>query len=288
MSSRCLDLVRHGGSVAVVTLACAAFVAGANDASAAAPPLRVCAEPDNMPLSSAQGTGLENRLAELIATELDAELVYAWQPQRRGFVRKTVGADLCDIWIGVPTGFERLLTTRPYYRSGYVIVTRGDAAEPLRSLADPRLATLRIGIQLIGDGLATTPPGLALARAGLVDGVVGYPVYGEGSTAERMSADLVAGRLDAAIVWGPQAGWFARRVAHLTLTTLHAPAGFELPFDFAISVGVRKSMPALRDDIDSALQRRAPDVRALLDAFGVPQLDLGAQSLTRSPAGDGR
>ena len=148
--------------------------------------------------------------------------------------------------------------------------------------------TLRIGIQLIGDGLATTPPGLALARAGLVDGVVGYPVYGEGSTAERMSADLVAGRLDAAIVWGPQAGWFARRDAHLTLTTLHAPAGFDLPFDFAISVGVRKSMPALRDEIDSALQRRAPDVRALLDAYGVPQLDLGAQSLPRSPAGDGR
>jgi mxaJ protein len=112
-------------------------------------------------------------------------------------------------------------------------------------------------------------------------------VYGEGSTAERIGADLAADRLDAAILWGPQAGWFARRdAARLALTTLRPPEGLDLPFDFAISVGVRKSMPALRDEIDSALQRRAPEVRLLLDAYGVPQLELGA--IARSPGGGGR
>jgi len=270
-------------------MAWAAAIAVTADATAAPRQLRVCAEPDSMPLSNARGAGFENRLAELIASELRAELVYAWQPQRRGFVRKTIGADLCDVWIGVPVGFDRLLTTRPYYRSGYVVVTRADAEEPLRSFADPRLAALRIGVQLVGNDLAATPPGLALARAGAVDGVVGYPVYGDGPTAERMSADLAADRLDAAILWGPQAGWFARRdAAGLAVTTLRAPDGFDLPFDFAIAVGVRQSMPALRDEIDSALQRRAREVRALLDAYGIPQLELGAEALVHGQAGGSR
>ena len=174
MSSRCLDRMRAArrrSRTVIVAAACVATIAVATEAAARA--LRVCAEPDNMPLSNAQGAGFENRIAGLIATELGAELVYAWEPQRRGFVRKTIGADLCDVWIGVPNGFERLLTTRPYYQSGYVIVNRADTDAPLRTLADPRLATLRIGVQLIGNDLAATPPGLALARAGAVNGVVG-------------------------------------------------------------------------------------------------------------------
>src|SRR5436190_4834391 len=162
MSSRCPDSVRRRGRrgiAAVVAMAWAAAIAVTADATAAPRQLRVCAEPDSMPLSNARGAGFENRMAELIAGELGAELAYAWQPQRRGFVRKTIGADLCDVWIGVPVGFDRLLTTRPYYRSGYVLVTRADAEDPLRAFADPRLAALRIGVQLVGNDLAATPPG---------------------------------------------------------------------------------------------------------------------------------
>jgi quinoprotein dehydrogenase-associated probable ABC transporter substrate-binding protein len=270
----------------VATIALALF---AVDASAATRPFRVCAEPDNMPLSNARGEGFENRIAAVLADELRADLVVAWQPQRRGFIRKTIGADLCDVWIGVPVGFERLLTTRPYYRSGYVIVTRADAAQPLRTLTDPRIASLRIGVQLVGDDLAATPPGLALARAGALEGVVGYPVYGEGSTAARISADLGAGRIDAAIVWGPQAGWFVRHGAvPLALAPAPAPEGFAVPFAFAISVGVAKSRPDLRDEIDAALARRARDVRAILDEYGVPQLDASDRPLALTSSGGTR
>ncbi len=236
--------------------------------------LRVCAEPDNMPLSNRHEDGFENRIARLLAEELHAQLVYEWQPQRRGFVRKTIGADLCDLWVGVPAGFERLLTTRPYYRSGYVFLNRADAAEPLRSLNDPRLASLRIGVQLIGNDLAATPPALALARAGAVDRVVGYTVYGDGAAVERISADLARGQLDAAIVWGPQAGYF---VAHgsvpLAITSAIPPNGFEMPFAFAIAIGVRKSAPALQHELDAVLERRADDVRRILDDYGVPRID---------------
>src|SRR5690349_10424606 len=183
MCSHCPDARSRVGGARRVAAVVALALAAAAPCGAAERTLRVCAEPDNLPLSSADEAGFENRIARLLADEIGARLVYAWQEQRRGFVRKTFGAGVCDVWMGVSAGFERLLTTRPYYRSRYVFVNRADAREPLASFADPRLARLRIGVQLIGDDLAATPPALALARAGAVAGVVGYPVYGEGSAA---------------------------------------------------------------------------------------------------------
>src|SRR4051812_1380337 len=191
MSSRCPEPRRVGRAIVLAI----ALAAAACSCLAAQRTLRVCAEPDNLPLSNESEGGFENRIARLLADDLGARLVYSWQEQRRGFVRKTIGADVCDVWMGVPAGFERLLTTRPYYRSSYVFVSRADAREPLRSFADPRMATLRIGVQLIGNDLAATPPALALARFHAVDGIVGYPIYGEGSAAERISADIAAGKL---------------------------------------------------------------------------------------------
>src|SRR6478672_11633009 len=140
MSSACPERRRVGA----VSVALAALLA--MPCALAERTLRVCAEPDNLPLSDAHEAGFENRIARVVADELKATLVYEWQPQRRGFVRKTIGADLCDVWIGVPAGFERVLTTRPYYRSAYVFLNRVDAREPLTSFADRRLPWLRIGV----------------------------------------------------------------------------------------------------------------------------------------------
>jgi mxaJ protein len=279
MSSRCPDAraaLRALGAAVVLALVALPAVAERT--------MRVCAEPDNLPLSSANESGFENRIARLLADELGARLVYAWQEQRRGFVRKTIGADVCDVWIGVPAGFERLLTTRPYYRSRYVFVNRADAREPLASFADPRLSALTIGVQLIGNDLAATPPALALARAGAVERVVGYPVYGEGSAATRISADLAARRIDAALVWGPQAGWFTDHAAvPLAIAPALAPPGFELPFEFAIAVGVRKGDDGLRRELDDALARRAADVDAILDAYRVPRVASTLSAAARRP-----
>jgi len=267
MSSACPER-RRVGAVAVALAALLAMPCALAERT-----LRVCAEPDNLPLSDAHEAGFENRIARVVADELKATLVYEWQPQRRGFVRKTIGADLCDVWIGVPAGFERVLTTRPYYRSAYVFLNRVDAREPLTSFADRRLPWLRIGVQLIGNDLAASPPGLALARAGATQGVVGYPVWGERSAAERISADLAAGRLDAALVWGPQAGYFTDHAqVRLAATRAVAPAGFEVPFEFAIAMGVKKNDTNLRGELDAALERRARDIDAILDAFHVPRL----------------
>jgi mxaJ protein len=248
----------------------AALPAGAAEAGA----LRVCADPDNLPYSHADGSGFENRIAALVAGELHRPLEYFWLPLRRGFVRKTMGEGHCDVFIGVPAGFERVLATRPYYRSSYVFVTRATEAHPLRSFDDPRLAQLRIGVQLIGNDLAATPTGHALARHGAVDKVVGFTVYGDGPAAQRMVGALKDGTLDAALIWGPQAGYFASRcTVPLQLARASAPADVAAPFEFDIAMGVRRGDTALRDELDAIIDRRRAEIDAILAAYRVPRTD---------------
>jgi mxaJ protein len=231
--------------------------------------LRVCAEPDNLPYSHEDGSGFENRLARLLAAELGRELVMAWQPQRRGFVRKTVGAGLCDAWMGVPSGFERMLTTRPYYRSSFFFIFK--SSSPLVSFEDPRLKSLRIGVQLPGDDLAATPPGHALALRGARN-VAGYTVYGERPAAARIVDAIARGELDAGLVWGPQAGYFARGQG-LALHPAAAPEELrKIPFEYSISVGVKRGERGLRDALEAALERRRGEIGALLDEYAVPRL----------------
>jgi mxaJ protein len=228
--------------------------------------LRVCAEPDNLPYSHADESGFENRIARLLAAELNTTLAYTWFLQRRAFVRRTAG--LCDVFIGVPSDFERLATTRPYYRSTYVFVQPKNVA-PLSFQAD--LKDLRIGVQLPGNDLAATPAGHALARRGAIDKVTGFPVYGERPAAERIVDAIARGELDAAVVWGPAAAHFAHR-RNLQVQPASAPAGLGVPFEFAIAVGVRRGNGELRDALDTALERRKHDVDAILDEYRVPRL----------------
>src|SRR5215208_1499473 len=126
--------------------------------------LRVCADPNNLPFSNARQEGFENKIAALVARDLRADLRYTWAAQRRGFVRSTLGAGECDVVMGVPAGLDRVSTTSPYYRSTYVFVSRRDGAADIRSLDDPRLRRVRVGVQMIGDDYANSPPAHALAR----------------------------------------------------------------------------------------------------------------------------
>jgi mxaJ protein len=241
--------------------------------------LRVCADPDNLPFSHENGSGFENRIARLVADDLKLPLVYEWLPDRRGFVRKTLGAGLCDVIAGVPVEFERTLATAPYYRSSYVVVERARRTEPIRTFDDPRLARMRIGVQLIGNDLAASPPGHALARHGHASNVRGYPIAGDEPSAARMVAALARGEIDAAFVWGPQAGYFARRApVPLRVTPIKAPPDLGgQPFEFSIGMGVRRGDKALRDALDDVLRRRQADVATILAEFAVPRVDGGTR-----------
>lgn len=237
--------------------------------------LRVCADPDNLPLSHEDGSGFENRIARLVAAEMGAQLDYEWLPQRRGFVRKTIGAGSCDVFIGVPKELASVLTTRAYYRSSYVFVN-GPTARGVDAFDDARLARLRIGVQLVGQDLAATPAGYALATTGHIDNVRGFTVYGDGPAAARVIGAISTGALDSAFVWGPEAGYFAAHVTPplevrlIRSRALPAP----VPFEFDIAMGVRRGDVVLRDELDAILERRRNDIDAILSEYSVPRTDL--------------
>jgi len=234
--------------------------------------LRVCADPNNMPFSSRDQTGFENRIAALVAQELGTHLTFVWQRMGRGFVREYLDKAQCDLLIGIPANYRLVLSTSPYYRSTYVFLSRHE--EPVPSLNSPALHGLKIGIQVLDEQY--TPPGEALARRGLQSTIVGFDTIGDGSDSiVRAVADQ---KVDLAIVWGPLAGYFAKEFGHdLRITPLEPeldPPG--LPFTFAISMGVRKGNFGLRDQLEKILQTRRADIRAILDDFGVPQLPLAS------------
>jgi mxaJ protein len=244
----------------------------------AQPPLRVCSDPNNLPFSNVRGEGFENKLAELLARDLGTTVSYYWFAQRRGFVRNTLTAGKCDVIMGVPSSFELALVTQPYYRSSYVFVTRRDRKPGITSLDDLRLRTLKIGVQMIGDDYASSPPAHALANRGIVRNVKGYMVYGDyrKESPGRRIVDAVAdGEVDVSAVWGPTAGYFVRKsrvplVARPVTPQIDVPF---LPFVFDISMAVRRTDPALRDRLDAILERRRPEIDAILRQYGVPRLD---------------
>ena len=236
--------------------------------------LRVCADPDNLPYSKRDGSGFENRIAAVVAGALKAKLEYVWLPQDRGFLRRTLGANACDALIGVPAGMASVLTTRPYYRSSYVFVNRaGGSAPPLRSFDDARIGQWRIGVPLSGGEIAATA-GYALARAGAGGNVVAFQPSADAPAAERMLDALARGTLDAALVWGPQAGYFARRAATpLRLEPAEPPAGFESGFEASIAMGVARGHEMLRAALDRALDAHRQEIDAILTSYAVPRTD---------------
>jgi mxaJ protein len=264
----------------LLVTACALATACRNGEAraAAAPALRVCADPNNLPFSDSARAGFENQIASLIARDMGRRVEYTWWAQRRGFVRNTLRSGLCDVVMGIPTSYDLLAPTRPYYRSTYVFVTRKDRHIHVDSFDDPQLRKLRIGVQIIGDDYSNTPPAHALARRGIVKNVTGYSVIGDYSQPHPPSSIMTAverGDVDVAIVWGPLAGYFASRDGQpldLTPVSPQIDTPF-LPFVFDISMGVRREDSVFRRSLDSVLVKRSAQIDSILRTYGVPRVD---------------
>jgi len=238
-------------------------------------PLRVCADPNNLPFSNEKGAGFENRIATLIAHDMGTTAEFSWRPQMRGFVRKGLKQGACDVYMGVPANYGPLLTTTPYYRSTYVFVYRANGPVHVRSLDDSALHTLRVGVHMIGDDYQNTPPAQALAARGIIDNVRGYPLVGDYSQPNpqaRILEALARREIDVAIVWGPFAGYFAKRLdTPLTIvpvTPAHDSSGEIFAFD--IAMGLRHSDTALARTLDTLLVRDRPAIQKILSDYGVP------------------
>jgi mxaJ protein len=258
-------------AIAFLMLAAAALVGQASDLSTAGRhPLRVCADPNNLPFSNQRGEGFENRLAEMLGRELNAKVEYVWWAERKQLVKQTLEAGRCDVLAGVPAGLEGVLATEPYYRSSYVLVSRRDRGYNLRSLNDPRLRTLRIGIHVVGNDYA--PPAYLLARRGVVNNIVPFSLfgsYGEENPPARLIEAAARGEVDLAIAWGPLAGYFAaHQPVAMEVVPLAGPAS--IPLAYAMTLGVRPQDAALRDELNRALAAEKEEIARLLANYGVP------------------
>jgi mxaJ protein len=247
--------------------------------SAAAPrELKVCADPNNLPFSNQAREGFENKLIDIIARDLGASVTYTWWAQRRGNLRETLKAGECDIVPGIGSNVEMAGTTRPYYRSTYVAVTRADRNLDIASFDDPRLKTLKIGVQMIGDDGSNTPPAHALMRRGIVGNVRGYTVYGDYEQPDPQAAIVKAvadGDVDVAFIWGPVAGFYAaRQAAKLKLAPVMPHFdGAQLPMIFDVSIGTRREDSALREELEAVLDRHQAEIKALLAQYHLPLVE---------------
>jgi quinoprotein dehydrogenase-associated probable ABC transporter substrate-binding protein len=258
-------------------LALVAVLAALVTGSCAQRRLTACADPNNLPFSNRAGEGFENKLAQMIAADLHANLDYAWWAQRRGYVRNTLNEAKCDFWPGIGSNVEMVATSRPYYRSTYMFVTRaGDDLKGL-TLDDPRLKRLRIGVQMIGDDANNTPPAHALTRRGIVSNVRGYMLYGDYAKPDPPAEIVRAverGDVDVALVWGPLAGFFAARSPVPLRLEPVTPwlADQQWPMQYDISVGVQKSNGKLLKQVDHVLAARSSEISRLLASYHVPRV----------------
>jgi mxaJ protein len=235
--------------------------------------LRVCGDPNNLPFSNEKLEGIENKIAAVIAKDLGMTVAYTWWPHQRGLIKRVLNTRRCDVLLGIPKGYDPVLWTKPYYRTGYVLAYRKDRGLKLRSLDDPQLKTLKIGVQV------NTPPHDALGQRGITgDNVVGYQLmFDSNFHAEdypgKLVEDLIAGTVDVALVWGPIAGYFAKKKsAPIEIVVLEDRPESGNRFAFDISFGVRKSDKELKGKLEEALARRHDDINHILEDFGVPLL----------------
>lgn len=278
---------RPGGALLAFAFLCGPALA--DQGSPANGVLRVCADPNNMPFSNAQEEGFENRLAGLVGASLGVKVEYTWWAQRRGFIRSTLKAGDCDVIIGVPALLDMVETTRSYYASTYVFVSRADRHIDVASIIDARLQSLKIGVQLVGDNGFNTPPAHAIAAQGLSANVTGYTLYGDYEDANppaQIVTAVINGEVDIAAVWGPLAGWVARRsdVALTVLPIVNSEVFTGLTFRFDIAMGVRKGDHALRDRLDMVIARQQPAITELLRSYGVPLVDRAGLPTTPASA----
>jgi quinoprotein dehydrogenase-associated probable ABC transporter substrate-binding protein len=244
--------------------------------------LRVCADPRNLPFSNEKGEGFENRLAELLAAKLQKTIDYMYFPQATGFVRMTLGAHRCDVIMGFPQGDDLVQGTNPYYRTAYALVSKQNSGlEDVTVLEDARLKGKHIGI------VAGTPPATNMAVNGLMANAKPYPLMIDtrvDSSAEAMINDLNKGEIDAAILWGPMAGFYAKKAnppLHVA-PLVNEKTGPQLVY--RIGMGVRRADQNWKRLLNRLIQENQPEINKILVEYGVPLLDENNRSIALETA----
>ena len=236
---------------------------------------RVCADPENLPYSNQKGEGFENKIAEVLAKDLGKELTYEFWLDRQGYLRNTINAQRCDVIIGMGSDVDSLRTSKPYYRSGYVFVYRKSSNYNIKDWDSEDLRKGIIGI--VGE----SPPTIALRDHDLMGNARPYRLQRDLNLPPgHMIDDLVAGKIDVAIIWGPIGGYYAKTAKEpLVVVPLPEFKSERNSFDtqkgkseFNISLAVRKKDKERMEMIQGALDRNQSKIMKILDDFGTPHL----------------
>ncbi len=241
--------------------------------------VRVCADPANLPFSSRDETGYENKLADLLGEKLDLPVTYTWFPQATGFVRRTLRLRKCDVIIGFAQGHELVQNTNHYFRSAYVLLHRADSdLKGIMNLDDPRLADKKIGV------IAGTPPATVMALNGLMRNAKPYHLVVDrrhASPAEDIVKEVTAGTLDAGVLWGPMGGYYVKQAnAPLTIVPLvNETKGPRM--SYRITMGLRPREPDWKHQLNDFIKQNQAEIDEILIEFGVPLLDEKDQLIKR-------
>ncbi len=257
--------------------------------------LRVCQDPNNLPLSNRALAGFENKIAALFAQQLGWKLEHAWFPQRMGFIRNTLRARednadhfKCDLVTGVPKGFDMAATTRPYYRSTYAMAyVKGKGLDRVRSLDDVMALDAGQRGKLKIGAFAGSPVTEWLLQNGLMEQVTWYQSQtgdAEQYPGEVIEKDLASGKIDMAFVWGPIAGYFARNTRSAPIVAIPLASQPGMKFDFEIAMAVRHGDKDFRQRIDGLIVANAAKIHAILEQYGVPLLEQGAPASSTASA----
>ena len=260
------------------------LTASAQQADEGRKSLRICRDPNNLPFQNLNGEGFEDKIAEVFAADLGVKVEAFDYPARFNFIRNTLrfklpGDDFpCDIVMDVPAGFSQgTASTKPYYRSTYALAFPRNKAlagvttvEQFLALPQQKLAKLKIGV------IDKSPASDWLAKRGLLDLGVPYRVLvadPDQSSGGIIEGDLIAGKLDAVIVWGPIAGYYAKRYPEADLLVLPMQSERNIRFDYEIAMAVRIADKAWLKTVDSLIARNKPKIDAILAEYDVPILD---------------
>ncbi|MCI0401159.1 MAG: quinoprotein dehydrogenase-associated putative ABC transporter substrate-binding protein [Gammaproteobacteria bacterium] len=270
-----------------LALAMTATLLGAPVASSAEErqAFKVCADPYNLPFSNQEHQGFENKIAELFAKELNLPVEYTFFPQRLGFIRNTLRAEVktdeykCDVVMGVPDGFELAATTKPYYTSTWVMVYvkgRGlddvKTPEDLANLSPERKSQVKVG--LFDQG----PAQFWVFKNGLMEQMVPYKAM-SGDPKEnpgKIIQDLVDGKIDVTCVWGPIAGYYAKQLRPEQIVLIPMPSDpndLDMRFEYNISMGVRHGDRAWKEQLNGLIDKNKDQIREILEGYGVPLVE---------------
>lgn len=257
--------------------------------------LRVCQDPNNLPLSNQALAGFENKIAALFAQQLGWKLEHTWFPQRMGFIRNTLRAKeehadhfKCDLVTGVPKGFDMAATTRPYYRSSYAMAyVKGKGLDRVRSLDDVMALDPEQRKKLRFGAFAGSPVTEWLLQNNLMEQVAWYQSQtgdAEQYPGEIIEKDLASGKIDIAFAWGPIAGYFAKSSRSAPIAAIPLASKPGMKFDFEIAMAVRHADKDFRQRIDQLILANEAKIHAILEQYGVPLLEAQVASLSAAPA----